>query len=45
MDQNNRILIIDDDEGVRETYAGIFSSEKKIRPIGPRAAVVQTRIA
>lgn len=29
MDQNNRILIIDDDEGVRETYAGIFIPEKK----------------
>ena len=29
MDQNNRILIIDDDQGVRETYAGILVAEKK----------------
>ena len=27
MYQNNRILIIDDDEGVRETYTGIFMPE------------------
>ncbi|OGR25054.1 MAG: hypothetical protein A2277_21070 [Desulfobacterales bacterium RIFOXYA12_FULL_46_15] len=28
MDENRRILIIDDDEGIRETYRGIFMPEK-----------------
>lgn len=29
MKENNRVLIIDDDEGIRETYQGIFTPEQQ----------------
>lgn len=30
MEENNRVLIIDDDEGIRETYQEIFTPEQKL---------------
>ncbi len=29
MSENNKILVIDDDEGIRETYSGIFTPEEE----------------